>query len=260
MLTVRQREILRILHQTGQTIPIQELSRVLQISSRTLRYDLKDISYALKSQNLKISIIPSQGVRVEDVKNPKWQMLFEKDVVQNQQIRIFTLLYHLLLSDKVSIGSMASKFHMNRQTITRDIGALIDSGVLKNEDILRSTHGLHCTLDHTSRLETFCQWSMKSEFLSVAIQEAEKNFNEEDNKVQAWIDHIESSAKVEFEEFSRKHLRAVATFANVRSTMGRLKSSVFNEIFDSKRFGLIWDAESYRQIEVSLANARLNKG
>ncbi len=260
MLTVRQREILRILFQTGQTIPIQELSRVLQVSPRTLRYDLKDISYALKPQNLKVSVIPSQGVRIDDAQNLHWQTLFEQDVVQNQQTRLLTLLFHLLLSGKVSIGSMAKKFQMNRQTITRDVSALIQNGMLKSEDIDRTTHGLHCTLDQSHRMEVFCQWSVKNEFMNIALGEFEKNFPEVDDSVNAWIDQIESTCAVEFEEQSRKLLRIISAFAFIRTKENQTPNDILQQIFHSKQFGLAWDDAGYQRVELTLTSARLNKG
>ena len=147
MLTLRQKEILRILFQSAQTVSIRDLALAIQVSNRTIRYDLKDLSYALKPLNLNISVVPSKGVSIEDSSNPAWRQALDQNVEFGSQVRSMTLMLRLLIYPKISIKAMAEKFQVSRQTISRDINDLIISGLLDDEVVNRSTHGIALHFD-----------------------------------------------------------------------------------------------------------------
>ena len=151
MLTLRQKEILRILFQSAQTVSIRDLALAIQVSNRTIRYDLKDLSYALKPLNLNISVVPSKGVSIEDSSNPAWRQALDQNVEFGSQVRSMTLMLRLLIYPKISIKAMAEKFQVSRQTISRDINDLIISGLLDDEVVNRSTHGIALHFDEKLR-------------------------------------------------------------------------------------------------------------
>ena len=147
MLTLRQKEILRILIQSSQTVSIRELALAVQVSKRTIRYDLEDLSYALKQMKLSISVIPSKGVNIENPSNPAWHEILDQNVETSSHTRSMTLMLNLFLFPKISISAMSKRFQVSRQTITRDLNDLIITGLLVDEAINRTTHGITLNLD-----------------------------------------------------------------------------------------------------------------
>lgn len=260
MLTLRQKEILRILFQNTQTISMRDLALAIQVSNRTIRYDLKDLSYALKPLNLNILIVPSQGVSIENPSNPAWRQVLEQDVEFGSEIRSMILMFKLLLYPKISIKAMAEKFQVSRQTISRDLNDLIISGLLDDKALNRSTHGIALHLDEKMRRDKYCKLIQKTDFLHMSLKETEKHFYEINSKVSRWIEHVETSYSAEFEVMSKRYLRAIANYISVRMVEISLRDEDLAGFFNSDMFGLFWDEDGSKRIEHAMMSSRLIRG
>ncbi len=260
MLTLRQKEILRILFQSAQTVSIRDLALAIQVSNRTIRYDLKDLSYALKPLNLNISVVPSKGVSIEDSSNPAWRQALDQNVEFGSQVRSMTLMLRLLIYPKISIKAMAEKFQVSRQTISRDINDLIISGLLDDEFVNRSTHGIALHFDEKLRRDTYCKLIQKTDFLHLSLTETENHFIEINSKVSRWIEHVETSYSAEFEVMSKKYLRTVANYLTIRMVEKSVHGHEFAGFVNSEMFGLFWDEDGSKRIERAMMSSRLIRG
>lgn len=260
MLTLRQKEILRILFQSAQTVSIRDLALAIQVSSRTIRYDLKYLSYALKPLNLSILVVPSKGVSIQTPSNPAWRQLLNQNVEFGSELRSMTLILRLLLYPKISIKATAEKFQVSRQTINRDLNDLIISGLIKDDDVNRSTHGITLIFNEIVRRDTYCKLIQKTDFMQIALDEAQFNFPEIDVKVNQWIEHVELSYSAEFEMISKRYLRAVANYVSIRMIEKSLQDEEVAGFFNSELFGLSWDEDGTKRIERAMMSSRLTKG
>ncbi|PKM69343.1 MAG: hypothetical protein CVU94_04245 [Firmicutes bacterium HGW-Firmicutes-19] len=260
MLTPRQKEILKFLYQSGQWMSVRQLSVALNVSERTIRYDLKDLSFALKSYNLRLSIVPSKGLSLVEPTNKKWSEVFESEILWDYRSRLSTLLLYLLLFDNVSVKDLADKLHVARQTITRDLNAFTDLKLVGENELMRTTHGIWLTLIEKHRRDLFCKSIQQVEFLTRALNELEQHFADINKMVNAWIDHVESSYKAEFESGSRTLLRATAVYITLRVNKSKHISDQSTGFFHSEDFGLHWDADGCLRIERALLTSRLTKG
>lgn len=260
MLTHRQKEILRILIQSVQTISIRDLALAIQVSNRTIRYDLKDLSYALKPLNLSISVVPSRGISIENPSNPAWQKILDQSIEIGSQVRSMTLMLSLLLYPKISINEMSERFQVSRQTITRDISNLITTDLLDHNEINRSTHGISLNQNGDQQRNMYCKLMQKTNYVQVALTETEKHFYEVNSKVTHWIEHVELSYGAEFEVMSKKYLRAVANYLSIKMVENNSVDEVFSSFLHSDEFGLFWDKDGIKRIEKAIMSSRLTKG
>lgn len=260
MLTHRQKEILRILIQSVQTISIRDLALAIQVSNRTIRYDLKDLSYALKPLNLSISVVPSRGISIENPSNPAWQKILDQSIEIGSQVRSMTLMLSLLLYPKISINEMSERFQVSRQTITRDISNLITTDLLDHNEINRSTRGISLNQNGDQQRNMYCKLMQKTNYVQVALTETEKHFYEVNSKVTHWIEHVELSYGAEFEVMSKKYLRAVANYLSIKMVENNSVDEVFSIFLHSDEFGLFWDKDGIKRIEKAIMSSRLTKG
>ncbi|MDP3304695.1 MAG: PTS sugar transporter subunit IIA [Erysipelotrichaceae bacterium] len=260
MLTHRQKEILRILIKSAQMVSIRELALAVQVSNRTIRYDLKDLSYALKPLNLNVSIVPSRGVSLENPSNPAWHKILDQSIEIGSQVRSMTLMLSLLLYPKISINAMSERFQVSRQTITRDISNLITTDLLDHNDINRSTHGISLNQNVEQQRNMYCKLMQKTDYIQIALTEIEKHFHEVNNKVSHWIEHVELSYGAEFEVMSKKYLRSVANYLSIKIVEINSVDGVLSSFLHSDEFGLYWDKDGIKRIEKAIMSSRLTKG
>lgn len=260
MLTFRQKEILRILYQSGQTIAIRELALALKVSVRTIRYDLNDLSYTLKSQNLRISIVPSVGVSIEDTTDKRWLEVFDLDSVYDNQTRAITLVVHLLLYPKIQVFKMAERFQVSRQTISRDLSDLSQLGLIKAEDLVRTTHGALLNISELHRRDLFSKLIQNIELLKIASDEVGKCFSSIDEKVKSWIALVETNYGAEFESDSKKYLQAMTCFVSLRMLQQADKQTKVSSFLHSELFDLQWDSDGCLRVERAMLTSRLTRG
>ena len=259
-ITLRQKELLKYLHKSNQTIPIHELASVMKLSNRTIRYDLKNLTYLLKEIDLHLEIVPSKGVSLEDVTNPKWITLFENRTLNNSQTRRNALKAELFLYPMVSVSAFATKNFVNRQTITRDLSELIELGWVSDKNLKRTTHGISLEMDENELLEKCIIEIQSIEFMETMLIEMEVHFPLIDSKSKLWIDYIEMINGTEFESNSKKTLNVISNLLCIRPSKNDAQTSLKTSYMFSDKFDLFWDLESYQCIEKVLMASRLIRG
>lgn len=260
VITLRQKELLQILTKSNHIISIRELASMMKVSSRTVRYDLKELSYILKLEKLVLSIVPSKGVFLEDANNPNWLKFLEHEALINNKIRKNSLILELLMYPKVSIISLANRFQVNRQTISRDINELIESNLHLTNNLKRTTHGIYLDLEEGQIRTMFLNEVQRNEFMEMMLNDTQIHFPLIDRKTKLWIEFLEKSYNSEFELTSRKILNTIANYLAIRSEHKQYEEIKLAGFMLSEKFDLLWDMNGCKCIERTLMTSRLARG
>jgi mannitol operon transcriptional antiterminator len=260
MLTLRQKELLNIMIKSNHIVTIHELASVMQLSDRTIRNDLKNLSHILKTFNVSLNLIPSKGVILENCSKIHLSEILNSNLVYDKDSRQNELKVLLLVYPTLSVKSLADRFYVDRQTISRDINDLIDSGWILKEEINRTTHGLKLVLDENKIREMFCDLMNIDELICFMKVEAENKLANINHRVTKWIDYLENEYKFEFENVSKNYLWIVASYLHYR--FNDISNSHFEKAYllSSDKFDLWWDKDGQLRLNKIIVSLRLIKG
>lgn len=127
-LTNRQTNIIETLLDQTRPLPIESLSKQLNVSERTIRYDLKDIDYWMKLKGLTFIRKPRVGIWVDLKDKDRNSIKEELNIIEpyeyvltmRERQDIITLL--ILLSDSyVSSQYIADELEISRNTVINDL-------------------------------------------------------------------------------------------------------------------------------------------
>jgi transcriptional antiterminator len=260
MLTLRQKELLNIMIRSNNIVTIHELASVMKLSDRTIRNDLKNLSHILKSFNVSLNLIPSKGVLLENCTKNYMNQILESNLVYGKESRQNELKVLLLVYSTLTVKSLADRFYVDRQTISRDINDLIDSGWIRKEEINRTTHGLKLVLDEDKSRDIFCDLMNIDELICLMKVETENKLSNINQRVINWIDYLENEYKFEFEIISKNYLRIVASYLNYqfKDKSNNNLERVF--LLSSDKFDLFWDKDGQQRLSRIIISLRLIKG
>ena len=127
-LTSRQTNIIDILLGQTRPISIENLANQLNVSDRTVRYDLKDVEYWLKQKSINLSKKPNVGIwiNLSDIDRNKVKeevnIVAPYEHVLTMKERQDIIILFLLLSDiPVSSQYIADKIEISRNTVISDL-------------------------------------------------------------------------------------------------------------------------------------------
>lgn len=260
MLTLRQKELLNVMIKSNHIVTIHELASVMQLSDRTIRNDLKNLSHILKSFNVNLNLIPSKGVILENYSKIHLNQILESNLVYDKESRQNELKVLLLVYPTLSVKSLADRFYVDRQTISRDINDLIESGWIIKEEIDRTTHGLKLSLDESKCRDMFCDLMNIDELICLMRVESEKQLSNINIKVEDWIHYLEDEYKFEFEDVSKKYLKIVAGYLHHRFNDKSESHLERAYLLISDKFDLWWDKDGQQRLNRIIVSLRLIKG
>ena len=139
MLLCREKKILRILYQSQRQFTANELSLLLNISSRTIKADIKLLNSTIKKQECFVKTKAGVGVWLtynDAGKAYLDQILFEEAgaIVASSEMRKYHIADILLnKSNYISMEGIAQSFYVSRGTVINDLNELED--FFRNYDI-----------------------------------------------------------------------------------------------------------------------------
>jgi len=121
-------ELYKYLIELEEPVSIQVLSQLLDVSSRTIRYDLDEIEDLTKSYELKLIKKPNFGVMIEGIDEEKVKVFAEFDNFyhsrhfRSAKIRKYLILYRLFQKNEpILIIELAHLLDVSSATVSRDL-------------------------------------------------------------------------------------------------------------------------------------------
>lgn len=133
MLTIRQAELIRILLKYEKEISSRELAKMLEITTRTVRNDIKVIAPIIEGNGAKIIAIPSKGYTIQVKNSNKFnqflsQVDFTNTTEENDGIpteptdRIYYIIDRLLYTEGyLKLIDLADELYISESTIKKDL-------------------------------------------------------------------------------------------------------------------------------------------
>lgn len=130
MLTLRQKRIIKLLTESRGYLKVVDLSKSLEVSSRTIRYDLDEIDYFLKQIGETLDRRPRVGIGIKDpdrlmTEIIQWENTDHQMPYLNREERLLHLGLLLITANKpVASEVMAEKLGISRSAILMDLKEL----------------------------------------------------------------------------------------------------------------------------------------
>lgn len=235
-LNERQRNLLEFLWNKNQYVSIKEMSEIFQVSERTIRYDLDNISLLLKNSDITIQRSPKLGTKLIFNGNRNREMLVKlftgaenSFYSQNERVLILCL---LILIEGSTLEVLAEKVGVSKNTIVQDIKKVRE--VLKNLDVnLESKiyEGIKATGEEEIIRYAFMNLYYKvkdNSFIDIynfiAIDDLISKHN-----IKEFIGEVEKQLRLEYSECSVDELTIIILYSLKRVSLGN-----FIKNFDGK--------------------------
>ncbi|WP_027127991.1 BglG family transcription antiterminator [Fusobacterium perfoetens] len=115
----REIKILEILLKSEDDINIKELSQILEVSDRSIRYDIENINFYLKKVNLSLIEKKSKGFLDYSKIDIKKLLFYTSDNNENfyNQYREELILIKIAFEENINISNICEEFNLSRSTI-----------------------------------------------------------------------------------------------------------------------------------------------
>ena len=129
-----------MLIESQKEIFIKDLSKNLQVSDRTIRYDIESINDSLNEYDLNLIEKMSKGLLKFDIKSLKFLLdsSYQKADFFYEEYREELILIQIAFEEKININELADKFLLSRSTIKI---------ILRNIDSILNNYDLKLTLN-----------------------------------------------------------------------------------------------------------------
>ena len=129
-----------MLIESQKEIFIKDLSKNLQVSDRTIRYDIESINNSLNEYDLNLIEKMSKGLLKFDIKSLKFLLdsSYQKADFFYEEYREELILIQIAFEEKININELADKFLLSRSTIKI---------ILRNIDSILNNYDLKLTLN-----------------------------------------------------------------------------------------------------------------
>ena len=131
MLLTREKNILTLLIDNDEKLTTSQIAVDLNVSSRTIKADIKKINSELEKSGCRICSCQGVGVWIEydnsDAKQYLRELMFSKNPYMAPDIRKYHLAVELLLyDDYTSMEMLAGKYYISKATVLNDFEGLTD--------------------------------------------------------------------------------------------------------------------------------------
>ena len=121
-LNKRQIEIINFLSSRNTHITIENISKMFDISPRTIRSDLDSIEYALNEYNISLERKPRVGVKLNlDEKEFEKILSMYKNKIYSVEERVLFVLIIIMTKEKTTFEELAEKLQVSKNTIIQDL-------------------------------------------------------------------------------------------------------------------------------------------
>lgn len=179
-LTSRSYQLICMILESRGPVRIKELARELQVSERTVKYDLESVRSWLQQHQVQLQSQPNKGIWIDkDIHDPnRLQNLLMNpervDLLLHPQERMQQLLLVLLLrDDPIKIKDLAKKLNVSRNTVVTDLS--MAESFLENWNVIveRSRSGIQLTATEINRrlvLENILQEILSGRYMFEIVQ------------------------------------------------------------------------------------------
>lgn len=121
-LTKRQIDIINFLSDRNTHITIENLSKMFDISQRTIRSDLDSIEYAMKGYNVSLERKPRVGIKLnfDEKEFEKFLSMYEHKVYSAEE-RVLFILIIIMTKEKTTFEELAENLQVSKNTIIQDL-------------------------------------------------------------------------------------------------------------------------------------------
>lgn len=137
-------ELYKYLIELEEPVSIQVLSQLLDVSGRTIRYDLDEIEDLIKDYELKLVKKPNYGVMIEGIDEEKVKVFAEFDNFyhsrhfRSAKIRKYLILYRLFQKNEpILIIELAHLLDVSSATVSRDLDRVEEWLQKRGLDLIR---------------------------------------------------------------------------------------------------------------------------
>jgi len=143
-ITKRQKDIIVYLHDVNSFSSINDISERFNISTRTLRYDLDQISYFLNESQIKLIRKSGDGIKLDISESQFKELLLKLQLIEDRILSVdernkFETIF-LLCNQIITIDKLATALGVSKQTIQSDLVHLEESFKTLNIKIIRKTY------------------------------------------------------------------------------------------------------------------------
>lgn len=122
LLTERNIKIMKYIISSSESISIKYLAELFNLSERSIRYDIENINYILKDNDLPVINRNSGGVLTLEHKNLVQKYIESLTVFQySLEVRSKLLLYMVALTGKINIANISRELDLSRSSVKADI-------------------------------------------------------------------------------------------------------------------------------------------
>jgi len=245
-LNKRQIDIINFLSNRNTYITIENISKMFDVSKRTIRNDLDSIEYALKEYNVTLERKPKVGIKLNFNENEFEEILKMYDnKIYSSEERILFVLIIIMTKEKTTFEELAEKLQVSKNTIIQDLKSgeiLLEKYDIKikkksyygifldgNEDAIRS-----CLLKLYKKSPKYIQLDIKKYFIECIRLDI--------NEIRNFIESVEILSSVKYSEEALDELEVMISFSLCRISIGNIvkySSDHINEQKVNKNFEIL---------------------
>jgi len=245
----RQIEIINLLSKRDDYITIGNISRIFDISQRTIRNDLDSIEYALKGYKGTLERKPRIGVKLtlDEREIEKVLEMYNHKIYSTEERALFILII-IMTKEKTTFEELAEMLQVSKNTIIQDLKLaeiLLEEYDIKikkksyygiflngNEDEIRS-----CLLELYKKSTSYLQLNIKR-YLNECL-------NADISEIRNFIESVENLADVKYSEESLDELEVLINFSICRMSIGNTVEygmDYINEQKSTKNYKILKDS------------------
>lgn len=247
-LNKRQIDIINFLASRNTHITIENISKMFDISPRTIRSDLDSIEYALNEYNISIERKPRVGVKL-DLNEKEFEKILSmyKNKIYSAEERVLFVLIIIMTKEKTTFEELAEKLQVSKNTIIQDLKLaemLLEKHSIKINK--KSYYGIFLHGDEDEIRSCLLQLYKKSEkYIQLDINKYLGGcLKVNTSKIMNFIEFVETLARVKYSEEALDELEVMISFSLCRIGIGntvKYSSDYINEQKDTKNYTVIND-------------------
>lgn len=247
-LNKRQIDIINFLSSRNTHITIENISKIFDISERTIRSDLDSIEYALKEYDVNLERKPRVGVKLNfDEKEFEKILSMYSNKIYSAEERVLFILIIIMIKEKTTFEELAEKLQVSKNTTIQDLKSA--ETLLEKYDInieKKSYHGI--SLDGNEDEIRSCLLELYKKSAKYIQLDISKYFIEclkiDVSEIRNFIENVEILASVKYSEEALDELEVMINFSLCRISIGntvKYSSNYINEQKTNKNYTVIND-------------------
>ncbi len=247
-LNKRQIDIINFLSNKNTHITIKNISKMFDISERTIRSDLDSIKYALKEYNVSLERKPGVGVKLnfDEREIEKFLNMYEHNIYPAEERVLFVLII-IMTKEKTTYEELAEKLQVSKNTIIQDLKSA--KILLEEYDIKikkKSYYGIFSEGNEDEIRSYLLQVYKKStKYIQLDINKYLIECLRLDiNDIRSFTESIEILASVKYSEEGLDELEVMIKFSLCRISIGNTveySSEYINEQKANKNYTILKD-------------------